>query len=208
MMHNINIGPTCDTHFNNHPNIQAYMFTLQTCRSRRWRSTKCWLPSPPGLAGWHWLIYIDREGKKVGEMREHGGGRCSRGVVWKVLIHVCSFRAESDPKWRKIPVTLRIWSQTVPWQFLVHMTIWSIWTAYICGVFFSCGHCGCTQIPNMCDLILTHVILGSLPHAHMWHIVTLMVLHKDCTWNLSCIYTVPIQSLHTLVRMPGFCDTL
>lgn len=119
MMHKINIGPTCDTHFNNHPNIQAYMFTLQTCRSRRWRSTKCWLPSPPGLAGWHWLIYIDREGKKVGEMREHGGGRCSRGVVWKVLIHVCSFCAESDPKWRKIPVTLRIWSQTVPWQFLV-----------------------------------------------------------------------------------------
>lgn len=87
-MHETNTNPVHNTHLNRHPNIDRTLkHTYLLCKPAGVGGEEA--PPPAWLDGTDWSIQTG-EGKRVSERwREHGGGRCSRRVMWEVLRDIC-----------------------------------------------------------------------------------------------------------------------
>lgn len=150
-------------------------------------------PPPAWLDGTDWSIQTG-EGKRVSERwREHGGGRCSRRVMWEVLRDICLLILCRilDAKWHyNISVTQDSGDDNFEFWLVysrelaavltycmccMHSLIYYIWCALtlvlllvVCFVCCARKRSGRTQISNMHNVSLTHVTVGSPPHAQMW----------------------------------------
>lgn len=150
---------------------------------------------PPWL-GWMALTDPYRQGKERELARDGesmGGGRCSPTEYMSA--HCAQVQIQNDIiTWR----SGEICSQTVPWIIASDFTamcrltvlfacmhhdslLHYMWFALVLWLHVVCSACkrsGRTQISNMHDVTLTHMTVGSPPHAHMWlfihaHVVTL-----------------------------------